>query len=333
MSSPKFSVYIPVKNRPFLLNETLKAIEEQTFSDFECVICDDGSTDNTLEVIKDFCNKDKRFRYITNEVSLGDPRSSNFLLDSLNGKYAARMDSDDLPTTTWLEKAFSLAPDFFSNGGIAFGCQAEIFGENIDVYFDKQKEIDANRWSCWSLFNYEINHSGLIFDRRLQIENKIYYKDYIMNNDWDFITRLSYFGKVSNLKSVEVRVRRHSNNVSASYNVKEEKSSLSVMLRKELIQNKLGFTPSDKELALHCTAHHAPYWKFEDQKFVWDNKENYLLLLKQWLDKLIEKNKDKKYFDETVLNQVLYNEIYTKAKNNFEKMKKPDFFKMIWTGE
>lgn len=84
---------------------------------------------------------------------------------------------------------------------------------------------------------------------------------------------------------------------------------------------------------LHCTAHHAPYWKFEEQKFVWDNKENYLLLLLAWLDKLILSNKNTNYFDESILKKVLYEEIYTKAKNNFDNMIYPERFKMLWTGD
>jgi glycosyltransferase involved in cell wall biosynthesis len=333
MNNPTFSIYIPVKNRPVLLKETLEAIANQTYSNFECVICDDGSVDNTLDVIKDFSNKDKRFRYITNSSSLGDPLSSNRLLESLQGLYGARMDSDDLPKKTWLENSFKLAKDFFPSGGVAFGCQAEIFGENIDIHFDKLKETDPVRWSCWSLFNYELNHSGLIFDRKIQTENNLTYKNYVMNNDWDFISKLSHFGKVSNLASVEVGIRRHSDNVSASYKVVEERESLSVILRKDLIENKLGFIPTDKELVLHCTAHHAPYWKFEEQKFVWDNKENYLSLLLAWLDKLILSNKNTNYFDESILKKVLYEEIYTKAKNNFDNMIYPERFKMLWTGD
>lgn len=331
MNSPIFSIYIPVKNRPKLLKETLIAIAGQSFGDFECVICDDGSSDNTLDVIKDFANQDKRFKYITNEKSLGDPLSSNRLLNSLTGLYAARMDSDDLPKEKWLENSFNFAKNFFISDGVAFGCQAEIFGENIDIQFDKQKEVDPVRWSCWSLFNYELNHSGLIFNRKVQLENNLTYKNYVMNNDWDFISRLSHFGKVSNLPTVEVGIRRHADNVSASYKVTEEKDSLSVILRKELIENKLGFTPNEKELILHCTAHHAPYWKFEEQKFVWEHKKNYLSLLIQWLDKLVLANKQTNYFDENVLKQILYKEIYVKAENNFNNMTYPDIFKMSWT--
>ena len=61
-----------------------------------------------------------------------------------------------------------------------------------------------------------------------------------MNNDWDFVTRLSYYGKVSNLDSVVVSIRRHSDNISASHKVIENEESLSVLLRQKLIEKKIS---------------------------------------------------------------------------------------------
>jgi len=64
---PFFSVIIPTYNRANFLEETLLSVLKQSFQDFEVLIIDDGSTDNTKEIVKEFILRDKRFNYIYQE--------------------------------------------------------------------------------------------------------------------------------------------------------------------------------------------------------------------------------------------------------------------------
>ena len=61
--SSKVSIIIPVYNRESLILETLNSIQQQIYKDWECIIIDDHSTDNTLSLVKEFCNEDARFSY------------------------------------------------------------------------------------------------------------------------------------------------------------------------------------------------------------------------------------------------------------------------------
>lgn len=91
-SSPAVSVCMPVYNRHEYIRECMDSILAQTFTDFEVVIVDDGSTDDTCEIIESY--HDPRIRLIRNRHNFIE--SSNMTLSLARGKYIARMDSDDI---------------------------------------------------------------------------------------------------------------------------------------------------------------------------------------------------------------------------------------------
>ena len=81
------------------LREAIESVLNQTFSDFEFIIIDDGSTNNAVDVVKSY--RDKRIIHVLNGKNLGMAKSSNIGLEMAQGEYIARMDSDDvsLPET------------------------------------------------------------------------------------------------------------------------------------------------------------------------------------------------------------------------------------------
>lgn len=124
------SIIIPVFNRATTLQETLNSIASQTYLNWECVLVDDGSTDNSLFLIEDYIQKDKRFRVFSrsgNRIK-GPSACRNIGLENAKGEYIIYLDSDDLLASFCLEerlKAFVLYPDndflvfdmkVFSNG-------------------------------------------------------------------------------------------------------------------------------------------------------------------------------------------------------------------------
>jgi len=100
--TPDFSIYIPAYNRAEFLGQTIESILNQTLEDFELIIIDDCSTDNTKKVVHSY--KDKRIRYYFNEKNLGCVASHNKALTLARGKYIQSVDSDDLISPTLLEK-------------------------------------------------------------------------------------------------------------------------------------------------------------------------------------------------------------------------------------
>ncbi|MEI6122906.1 MAG: glycosyltransferase family 2 protein [Bacteroidota bacterium] len=94
MKKTFFSVIIPTFNRAGLLEKALRSIMNQTFSDWECIIVDDGSTDNTGAFMQDWIRKDARFRYIYQENTERSAARNNGIKNS-NGMYICFLDSDD----------------------------------------------------------------------------------------------------------------------------------------------------------------------------------------------------------------------------------------------
>lgn len=99
---PKASVLIPTFNDGPYLREAVDSILVQTFTDFELIIVDDGSTDGTPEILRSY--DDPRIRVITHEKNLGRPHARNTALDAGKGEYLFWMDGDDISLPKRLEK-------------------------------------------------------------------------------------------------------------------------------------------------------------------------------------------------------------------------------------
>ena len=99
------SIIIPVYNRAHLIGETLESVLAQTYSDWECIIVDDGSTDNIKEVIASFSNKDSRFIFYNRpkDKPKGANACRNFGFLKANGKYVNWFDSDDIMHSDFLK--------------------------------------------------------------------------------------------------------------------------------------------------------------------------------------------------------------------------------------
>lgn len=92
---PLVSVIIPTFNRAYCLGETLQSVLSQTWSDFEVLVIDDGSTDETRELVESYVVADPRVRYLS-QTNQGVSSARNFGLENAQGEYVAMLDSDDL---------------------------------------------------------------------------------------------------------------------------------------------------------------------------------------------------------------------------------------------
>lgn len=104
--TPQISVIIPVYNGEENIPVSLNSLMEQTFSNFEVVIIDDGSTDSTAKVIEKYLKNDKRIKYIYQE-NAGVAMARNKGLENATGKYISFLDADDYYDKTFLDKMYS----------------------------------------------------------------------------------------------------------------------------------------------------------------------------------------------------------------------------------
>jgi glycosyltransferase involved in cell wall biosynthesis len=125
MSEIKVSVIVPCYNYGRFLKECLDSVLLQTFRDWECIIVDNGSTDNTQEVAKSFTDQDERFRYVHTEQK-GVSFARNLAVNMSSGKYILPLDADDKIGNTYVEKAYNLI-SANKNLKVVY-CDAELFG-------------------------------------------------------------------------------------------------------------------------------------------------------------------------------------------------------------
>lgn len=105
---PFFSIIIPVYNVAPYLRECLDSVLAQTFSDWEAICVDDGSTDGSGAILDEYVARDKRFRVI-HQKNAGVSAARNLALDRSNGEYVCFLDADDLVLKDWLSNIYSVA--------------------------------------------------------------------------------------------------------------------------------------------------------------------------------------------------------------------------------
>ena len=95
-SMPLLTVLMPVYNADKFLDESINSILSQTYSDFEMLILDDASTDNSLKIIKAYAKEDKRIKFLVNQKNWGEAKCRNILLKNSKTEFIAWMDADDI---------------------------------------------------------------------------------------------------------------------------------------------------------------------------------------------------------------------------------------------
>ncbi|MDI1318514.1 glycosyltransferase family 2 protein [Flavobacterium sp.] len=148
MSAPKVSIIMATYNRADYIVESLLAIQNQTFDSWECIIIDDGGSDNTLEVITPLLEKDSRFNFYkrTDKYIKGLPGCRNFGIDLAQGDCIIFFDDDDIPHPQNLELCVKELTD-----NTIYFCRyiREVFFDDFDYKFDYSKQyttfsIDKN---------------------------------------------------------------------------------------------------------------------------------------------------------------------------------------------
>ena len=132
---PEISVIIPVYNQELYLAQCLDSVLSQTFRDMEVLCIDDGSTDQTPEILREYCLKDKRLK-ILNQANKGAGAARNYGLREAKGKYLSFLDSDDFFEPKMLEKAWKQARKD----------QADFVVFNSDQYLTDEKRFAVFPW-------------------------------------------------------------------------------------------------------------------------------------------------------------------------------------------
>lgn len=189
MSNPTVSVIIPTYNRANYLNRTINSVLNQTFKDFELIIVDDGSTDNTKSLVREFSKNDSRIKYIWQENSGGPSKPLNNGIINSKGKYIAFLGSDDEFLPEKLEKQIKKFDSVEENVGLVY-CGLRYVPEN-----GKKSKIVVTELRG-DLFN-EILENSFIAGIAPLVKSECFQKLGILDEslpsgeDWDMWIRIS----------------------------------------------------------------------------------------------------------------------------------------------
>lgn len=228
MSTPLISVLLAVHNGGPLLDEAIHSILSQTLGDFELLIIEDGSTDDSYQRAALF--KDPRIRIIRNETNIGLTRSLNRGLAEARGEYIARQDADDISRPA------------------RFASQVQFLRENRDVALvgtsavrinpkgmkigtnDMPTTHEAIRWA--SLVDNPFLHTSVMFRRAVvQQEFRGYDEEFSVCQDYALWTRIAAKHRVANLPERLVLMREHPSSMTRSQTTKTDAEFNIIMVR------------------------------------------------------------------------------------------------------
>jgi glycosyltransferase involved in cell wall biosynthesis len=212
MIAPKISVLMPVYNAARFLNESIGSILSQTFFDFEFIIIDDGSTDNSVEIIRTF--EDARIVLVRNEKNLGISETLNKGITLAKSSLIARMDADDVSHPSRLQKQYEYMSKNLDCALLS--SWARVVSE--DLKFVRLERYRSKFYYYNLTFECWMYHPTIMFRKREAEEVGMYSMPY--SEDFDLFWKMSRRFKIWNIPEALVDYRLSS-------------TSLNVVLKKE----------------------------------------------------------------------------------------------------
>lgn len=241
---PNITVLMPVYNAEEYLQEAIDSILRQTFTDYEFIIIDDGSTDNSLEIIKKY--SDSRIRLVQNLKNLGLPTTLNIGMDLARGKYIARMDNDDISHPLRFEKQVAFMDD---NPHISIcGTWMETIGNKKGKIIETPENNEEIKRSL--LLDSSISHPT-VFLRMSEFNrcNLRYDPDYKDCEDIELWIRALKYLYASSLQQVLYYYRIHPKQTCRIDN-RQQKNNMTSLMKANLKDS--GIIPADK-IDLYCS--------------------------------------------------------------------------------
>lgn len=242
MNDKKVSVIIPCYNQALFLNEALQSVLEQTHTNWECLIIDDGSTDGSKEIALKYCSLDNRFRYVY-QTNAGLSSARNTGLKLSKGDFVQFLDGDDLikplkfeKQIIDLQKAQIAVADYFS---FLDGNKNEAAPHRYLSPFVSEENFKQAVITDWE-YKISIPCHAVLFDRKLQKEHEIFFNETLPNHeDWVFWTQLFHVANtLKNNTSVLALYRIRPDSMSMNYSEMKRGFQLSATILLRYFQAK-----------------------------------------------------------------------------------------------
>lgn len=228
------SVLMPAYNSDKYIASAIESILNQTYRDFEFIIIDDGSTDNTFSILSKY--NDKRIKIYRNKENIGLIDTLNLGLDLCKGEYIARMDADDISHQNRFEKQVEYLEK--NKDCVCVGSWYKILGtNNVAKLCINDQEI-----RCKLFFESSFGHPTVVFRKNL-VNGIKFDKSFPHAEDYKFWVDISNEGKLANIPEVLLEYRIHNQQVSNLY--RQEQVESTNKIRIEQLKSLVGEVTKD----------------------------------------------------------------------------------------
>lgn len=224
------SIILPTYNGARYIKRAIDSVIAQTFSDWELLVIDDGSKDDTGNIVKEYTNKDSRIIYLKNEINLGIQKTLNKGLKEAKGKYIARIDDDD----EWIDKdKLKKQIEFLENNKdyVLIGTGVVVVGEEgIELmrYLLPETDIEIrNKILSKNCFV----HSSVVFkkDTALTFGGYDESKDSKHIEDYDLWLKLGTIGMFANLPICGLKFTQREGSISSIHKLEQFKKNINLI--------------------------------------------------------------------------------------------------------
>ncbi|MBR5913588.1 MAG: glycosyltransferase family 2 protein [Selenomonadaceae bacterium] len=279
--SPAISVVIPMYNTEKYVGACLTSILTQTFQNFEVIVVDDVSTDNSCAVVESFIPKfGGRLKLVRSEVNRGPAIPSNKGINLSCGKYVYQMDSDDLIVTNALEVLYNYAENF--NADVVHMNVGFKFIRNSEKSFPNREDLDIVGWHGGPFVDKPTLESNDIAERAKKISKngvgwtaweKLVKRDLLMENDiafanirtcQDLLWVIEVFSLAKKILSIPEPLYVHRANPTSNT---ARKRTTEQALHFDLSATNVGLKISDEFLSSKKFFQENPQYKWELMRF------------------------------------------------------------------
>lgn len=291
----EISVLMPAYNTEQYISASIQSVLKQSFTDFELIILNDGSTDNTHQVITNIT--DSRIKYYQNEGNKGLTFTRNRLIELSTGKYIAFIDSDDIIEPNRFLIQYKLLEADTKLGFVSASAKTI----NVDKTRSGSWQFDVNEEELkpFFLFNNPVVTSTITI-RKSALPSIHFREDYPPCEDYDLWVRINYLFKGRVFPNYLASYRLHSNNIS--------------YLKNQLVRQNISKIISD-QLEYYFSGEYSSEEKdihISLSDFAIYNTTNELDKLYLWIMKLLILNQKYNHFHVQALSQVLYERVLKK---------------------
>ena len=292
----KISVVMPAYNAEKYIGQAIESILNQTYSNFEFIIINDGSNDKTKEVILSY--KDDRIIYLENERNFGIVVTLNKGLEKANGEYIARMDADDIAEPNRFEK------------------QIKYLDENIE---SKKRLFTTNADQLKSelIFSSCIAHPTVMIRKKILGKYNLKYDlNYAGAEDYCLWWEIAKVSKIATLPDILLNYRMHESQVT------KVKDSKYYNMMRELMENRfkdIDFYATEEEKTVfmnYCLGRYSIFTQDNIYEFI------------RCLNNILKNNKNNNYFNQNKLQKIFELAIlYVINNSNLSNIQKKQCYK------